>query len=179
MSLCQIWPTLHEKEEQLAWSVFASIFPRLCRHAHLWNFGNAHVGATVRAIAARPARVPREPSLREKFTQTLRRLEKFTTSNCVVRMGVPCCENHISRAFLHRNSGGFWSMIGCWPPSCSRGSGLLLTVDERVSICGRQRLHPRGHRLHMPFEASAYSRVSFMASLTSVSATEASSHFCS
>ena len=46
-------------------------------------------------------------------------------------------------------------MIGCWPPSRSRGSGLSLTVDERleeVSICGRQSVRPNGHRLHMPLE---------------------------
>ena len=46
-------------------------------------------------------------------------------------------------------------MVGCWPPSRSRGSGLFLSVDgcpEEVSICGRQRLRPHGHRLHMNLE---------------------------
>ena len=43
----------------------------------------------------------------------------------------------------------------------SSGSGILLflMVDERleeVSICGRQRLHPHGHRLHMPLERFSF-----------------------
>ena len=43
----------------------------------------------------------------------------------------------------------------------SSGSGLLLflMVDERleeVSICGRQRLRPHGHRLHMSLERFSF-----------------------
>ena len=35
-SLCQIWLTLHQQEEQLAvWPAIANIVPRLRRHAHL------------------------------------------------------------------------------------------------------------------------------------------------
>ena len=119
-------------------------------------------------MAAPPARVPKEPTLRKKFTQTARRIgNRFTTFSCVGRMGVVCYENDISRASplgLRRLLVRDWLL----EPPCSAvlrarssGSGLLLflMVDERlekVSICGRQRLRPHGHRLHMPLERFSF-----------------------
>ena len=100
---------------------------------------------------------------------------RFTTFNCSVRMGVlrTTCPEHFSI-----------EIQAAFGPPCSsvlragsRGSGLFLTVDERleeVSISARMITV-----FTCLSSTSTVSRVSFMVSLNFVSVAEASSHFCS
>ena len=77
MSLCQIWLTLHQQEEQLAvWSMFACIVPRLCRHAHLWHFGNAHVWGHSASHSGLSSTFSKGTVLGTEFMQTAWGVEK-------------------------------------------------------------------------------------------------------
>ena len=101
-------------------------------------------------VADPPALFPRELSLRKVFLQTARGLEKIHDFQVCGTDGSAVLRGHLhnmSPLKFRRPLLRDW-LLG--PPSRSTGSGLFLTVDERleeVSICGRQRLRPNFKRV--------------------------------